>query len=79
MQFASPKVLLNFFMGGNSSVFARNEGKKSRCRMIFTGSLLQLILKDQSRWNFDVIANNKITSLKQCHSLKYQLHSAPRC
>jgi len=35
MQFASPKGLLNFFMGGNSSVFARNEGKKSRCRRIF--------------------------------------------
>lgn len=41
MQFASPKGLLNFFMGGNSSVFARNEGKKSRCRRVFTGSLLQ--------------------------------------
>jgi hypothetical protein len=34
MQFASPKGLLNFFMGGNSSIFVNNEGKKSRSRRI---------------------------------------------
>lgn len=42
MQFASPKGLLNFLMGGNSSVFARNEGKKSRCRRIFTGFIVAI-------------------------------------
>jgi len=33
MQFASPKGLLNFFMGGNSSVFARNEGESLSSRV----------------------------------------------
>lgn len=34
MQFASPKGLLNFFMGGDSSIFVNNEGKNSRLRSI---------------------------------------------
>lgn len=33
MQFASPKGLLNFLMGGNSSVFARNEGESLSSRV----------------------------------------------
>ncbi|KAJ1297421.1 hypothetical protein BS78_01G374800 [Paspalum vaginatum] len=33
MQFASPKGLLNFFMGGNSSVFAKNEGESLSSRV----------------------------------------------
>ncbi|WVZ56715.1 hypothetical protein U9M48_007207 [Paspalum notatum var. saurae] len=33
MQFASPKGLLNFLMGGNSSVFAKNEGESLSSRV----------------------------------------------
>jgi len=33
MQFASPKGLLNFFTGGNSSIFATNEGESLSSRV----------------------------------------------
>lgn len=42
MQFASPKGLLNFFTGGNTSIFATNEGKHENIQphVGFASSLL---------------------------------------
>jgi hypothetical protein len=33
MQFVSPKGLLNYFTGGNSSIFASNEGEQLTSRV----------------------------------------------
>lgn len=86
MQFASPKGLLNFFMGGDSSIFASNEGKLKKystpcgfCMFIITNNLKsQLILADQPSWHFDLCcAKNKSMSCYVRFGIRYlQFHLA---
>ena len=67
MQFASPKGLLNFLTGGNSSILATNEGKRKYSTHTGFASLLnitsnfsQLVITEETSRHFDFsCANNK--------------------
>ena len=47
MQFASPKGLLNFLTGGNSSIFATNEGKHTNIQP-HMGFASPLVIKEST-------------------------------
>lgn len=51
MQFVSPKGLLNYFTGGNSSIFASNEGKN-----FYIGSVCSFLMNNLN--NQSILANH---------------------